>query len=117
VTTTSYNWHQHDEEWEPDWKYGFFYGILYRGRSACREKVIVSGDYRVTMKKLWEEYIDELHLRFAIPALPLVIPPVNTPKAVLEGIDAASRIIWADPAGAANGLRRAVEAVLDDQGP
>ena len=115
VTTTSYDWHEDDEAWEPEWKHGFFHGILYCGRSACREKVIVSGEYRVTMIKLWEKYIDELRLRFAIPALPLVIPPANTPKAALEGIEAASRIVWTDPAGAANGLRRAVEAVLDDQ--
>jgi Domain of unknown function (DUF4145) len=115
VTTTSYDRHEHDDGWEPEWKHGFFYGILFCGRSACREKVIVSGEYRVTMKRIWEEYIDELRLRFAIPALPLVIPPTNTPNAVLEGIDAASRIVWTDPAGAANGLRRAVEAVLDNQ--
>jgi len=115
VTTTSYDWHKDDEDWEPDWEHGFFYGILYCGRSVCREKVIVSGEYRVTEKIPWEEYVGELRLRFAIPAFPLIIPPVSTPEAVLEGIDAASRIVWTDPAGAANGLRRAVEAVLDDQ--
>lgn len=114
VTTTSYDWHRDDEEWEPDWKHGFFYGILHCGRSVCREKVIVSGEYQVTEKGSWE-YVDELRLRFAIPAFPLIIPPVGMPEAVLEGIDAASRSVWADPAGAANGLRRAVEAVLDDQ--
>src|SRR6202035_4696784 len=115
VTTTSYDWHRDDDNWEPDWESGFFHGILYCGRSTCREKVIVSGEYQVTEKIPWQDYIKELLLRFAIPAFPLVIPPAVTPEAVLEGIDAASRIVWADPAGAANGLRRAVEAVLDQQ--
>jgi Domain of unknown function (DUF4145) len=114
VTTTSYDWHRDDDGWEPDWEHGFFHGILYCGRSACREKVIVSGEYRVTETVHWE-YVSELRLRFAIPAFPLIIPPASSPEAALEGIDAASRIIWTDPAGAANGLRRAVEAILDDQ--
>jgi len=114
VTTTSYDWHIDDDEWEPDWENGFFHGILYCGRSACREKVIVSGEYRVTEIASWD-YSPELRLRFAIPAFPLIIAPARTPEAVTEGIDAASRIVWTDPGGAANGLRRAVEAILDDQ--
>lgn len=115
VTTTIYDWHKDDQEWEPEWESGFFHGILYCGRSACREKIIVSGEYRVTAIITWQEYVKELRLRFAIPALPLIIPPANTPESLLEGIDAASRTVWTDPAGAANGLRRTVEAILDNQ--
>jgi Domain of unknown function (DUF4145) len=119
VTTANYDRHQRDEDWEPDWKHGYFYGILYCARPACDEKVIVSGAYRVSMTTTprWygDDYEDQLRLRYAIPALPLAIPPAKTPETVMEGIVAASRVVWTDPAGAANGLRRSVEALLNHQ--
>jgi hypothetical protein len=60
-------------------------------------------------------YDNPLRLRFAWPSLPLLNPPAKTPEAVLEHLELASRIVWADPGSAANALRRCVEAVLDQQ--
>ena len=116
VTTTDYDRNKDDEAWEPDWEYGFFHGILYCARPACAEKVIVSGEYRVveSQTEAWV-YYDQFRLRYAIPALPLAVAPPDTPKAIVDEIERASRIVWADPAGAANALRRAVEALLDYQ--
>lgn len=117
VNTTSYDRHENDEDWEPDWKHGFFHGVLFCARPACREKVIVSGEYRVSEDKYeWHTYHDELRLKYAIPALPLAMPPKKTPDTIIAGIEIASRIVWADPASAANALRRSVEALLDHQG-
>lgn len=103
-----------DPRWEPEWISGFFHGVLYCGRNACREKVVVTGDYFVDSND-YGEPTGFLRLCFAIPALPLATPPKGTPASVLERIDDASRVVWADPASAANGLRRAVEALLDEQ--
>lgn len=114
VTTAVYDRNEKAEDWEPDWDQGFFHGVLYCGRVACQEKVIVSGQYRTEFITP-NEVERQLRLRYAIPAMPLMKPPTKTPDAVMEGIVDASRVVWTSPAGAANGLRRSVEALLDHQ--
>lgn len=116
VTTTSYDRNIDDDAWEPDWEHGFFHGVLYCGRSACKEKMVVSGEYRMNECRKAYEYHQQFRLRYAIPAIPLAAPPANTPKVIVDEIERASSIVWADPAGAANALRRAVEALLNHQG-
>jgi hypothetical protein len=117
VTTANSDRHRDDPDWEPEWVFGFFHGVIYCNRYACQEKVIVSGEYRVEMKPHGEygDYGDFLRLRFAIPALPLVSPPDETPQGILERLEDASRVVWTEPAAAANGLRRCVEALLDHE--
>jgi hypothetical protein len=51
-----------------------------------------------------------------MPAFPLATPPLGTPGDVVAELDSASRVVWADPKSAANGLRRCIEAVLEHQG-
>ncbi|MEV5967840.1 DUF4145 domain-containing protein [Kribbella sp. NPDC051952] len=111
--TQSKNARDH-EDWDPDWINGYFQGVLRCGRSGCGEIVLATGEWAVT----WDpngQYSDVLRLRFAIPALPLAVPPTGTPLEVIDRIDEASRVVWSDPASAANGLRRAVESLLDAQ--
>jgi hypothetical protein len=114
VTTTDYDRHREDEDWLPDWEHGFFHGVLRCGRPACAERVVVSGEFRYAEISPWG-YHDQFHLRYAIPALPLAVLPLHTPDTIVKEIDKASRVVWADPAGAANALRRSVEALLDHQ--
>jgi len=106
--------HGDHPNWEPEWIFGFFHGALYCARPVCREIVIVSGQFRVEMGSDGN-YQNEIRLRYAIPALPLAIPPPNTPPAVVAGLEEASRVVWTDPLSAANGLRRCVEALLDHE--
>lgn len=103
-----------EDDWEPEYWLGVFHGLLVCARPQCRERVVVVGDWG-TQGDGRGDYENSMRLRFAWPALPLVDPPAKTPDAVLERLDEASRVVWADPGSAANGLRRCVEAVLDHQ--
>lgn len=114
VTTANYDRNADHPDWDPDWEHGFFHGVLFCGRPICREKVVVSGEYRVQwdgVDSVWPS----LRLRFAIPAIPLITPPGRVPQAVLDYLESANCAIWAEPSASANALRRCVEAVLDDQ--
>jgi hypothetical protein len=102
--------------WDPDWLIGGFHGVLVCTRPQCEERVIVAGEYHTDVSDdPNEQYTDYYRLRFAWPAIPLMIPPAATPQAVLDRLEEASRVVWADPGSAANALRRCVEAVLDHQ--
>jgi hypothetical protein len=102
--------------WDPDWMVGRFHGVLVCPRPQCDERVIVAGDFRTgASTDPTEQYQDYYRLRFTWPAIPLMIPPAATPQSVVDRLDEASRVVWADPASAANALRRCVEAVLDHQ--
>ncbi|MEU6331999.1 DUF4145 domain-containing protein [Streptomyces sp. NPDC047049] len=64
----------------------------------------------------YESYYEHLHPKFFMPALPLVETSSACPKAVQDCIKAASKVLWVDPNSAANRLRTAVEALMDEQG-
>lgn len=51
-----------------------------------------------------------------LPALPMVESRDLCPSEVGERVDAAAKILWLDPNAAANRIRAAVEALMDDQG-
>jgi uncharacterized protein DUF4145 len=84
--------------------------------------VAVAGDFKVGPAPLapdgnwYGEYDDMFQLRFALPALPIITPPAETPEAVKAAIQSASQILWTDPSAAANRLRFAIEALLTDRG-
>jgi len=109
--------YREDQNWEPDWIVGHFHGVLRCGRSSCGELVIISGEYRVDEDHnedgLWYgQYAELYRLRYAIPALPIVLMPTEIPDAVRDAVTAASRILWTDPNSAGNRLRTAVEDLL-----
>lgn len=93
---------------------GTFHGLLRCAIPACRETVAVAGDFAVDVDApedgQWE--FDFLRLRFALPALKIILPPASTPKSVTKAIDSAAVIIWADPSAAANRLRFAIDELL-----
>lgn len=93
---------------------GMFHGLLVCARPQCEERVVVAGEWTTDVDD-YGHYTAYLLLRFAIPAIPLMTAPPGTPEKVTLRIEEASRVVWADPASAANGLRRAVEVVLDHQ--
>lgn len=107
---------QAHDNWEPDWLYGVFHGLLVCSRPQCGERVAVAGDYNTSdSDEPGQQYTDYYQLRFALPPIPLMIPPAATPASVIERLELANLVVWADPSSAANALRRCVEAVLDDQ--
>src|SRR4051812_4244026 len=80
------------EDWAPDWITGHFTGTLRCSRVACREPVVVAGDYSVD----WTWYEDDgeayngpgdyLKIRFAQPPIPIMVCPPTTPEDVQQRI-------------------------------
>lgn len=83
----------------PDDLSGTFHGLLRCAVSTCRESVAVAGDYAVDFDARQDDRTqkyDFYRLRFALPALKIILPPTRTPKPVTKAIDSAATIIWAD---------------------
>lgn len=110
---------QDDPDWDPEWIFGYFHGVLICNRGSCREKVVVVGEYRVlpvdneqaqSPGLLWGSYY---RLSYTIPPLPIVLIPAGAPEEVRARVTEASRVIWTDPGAAANRLRLAIEELLN----
>jgi hypothetical protein len=98
---------------------GTFHGQLICAIPTCRETVAIAGDYAVDVDVEDDGtsgYFDLFRLRFATPALKIILPPRRTPRAVTRAIDSAAAIMWADPNAAANRLRVAIDEVLTAYG-
>ncbi|MFD7030227.1 DUF4145 domain-containing protein [Streptomyces sp. NPDC059917] len=119
---TSKRWRSESwDDWEPDWEHGGFHGILRCGKTSC-DAVRVVGEMRVVADHdedgMWDgnSWEVEFNPKFFYPALPLLQIHQGVPQEVLGRVSAASAVLWADPSSAANRLRSAVEALMDDQG-
>ncbi|MFF9070541.1 DUF4145 domain-containing protein [Streptomyces sp. NPDC014891] len=111
---------EYSGEWEPDWFYGGFHCVLRCSKGGC-DLVRVVGkagmDHLLDDQGRWYGgWINLLTPSFFHPALPLVQRREGIPRSVQDRIDAASAVLWVDPSSAANRLRSAVEALMDDQG-
>jgi hypothetical protein len=94
-------------------------GLLRCARQSCRETVAVAGDYMVDFDATEDGRTQDFNfylLRFALPALKIIVPPERTPESVTKAIDSAAVIIWADPSAAANRLRFAIDELLTANG-
>ncbi|MFF9351248.1 DUF4145 domain-containing protein [Streptomyces sp. NPDC014734] len=115
---TSKSWRNH-EAWEPEWIQGDFLCILTCQKGAC-DHVRVVGHSAVEATGNWEwegeQYEQRLTPTMFFPALPLLESRPLCPKEVGKRMDIAAKIIWLDPNSAANRIRSAVEALMDEQG-
>lgn len=106
---------QSHPDWEPDWVYGNFSCLLRCQKPGC-DPVRAVGDTGLYLARSEDGYVNFYSPKFFLPHLPLIESYDLCPPPIQERIDAAAKIIWADPSSAANRLRSAVEALLDDQG-
>jgi Domain of unknown function (DUF4145) len=98
---------------------GTFHGLLKCAAHSRREAVAVAGDNLVDYDARDDGRtveFDFYRLRFALPALRIIVPPTRTPEAVTKAIDSAALIIWADPGAAANRLPFAIDELLTAYG-
>ncbi|MGZ2361667.1 DUF4145 domain-containing protein [Streptomyces sp. 372A] len=111
---TSKSWHTH-EGWDPDWIQGDFVCLLACSKSTC-DLVRVVGGSQVVYTDAWEGEQYEAHLTptMFFPALPLLQNRLLCPEKVGEQVDTAAKILWLDPNSAANRIRTAVEALMDE---
>jgi hypothetical protein len=111
---------QAHDSWEPDWIEGSFVTRLRCASSSCKEATLVIGEMRVkpVMHGLsWHgEYDEFLTPRYFYPSLrvPATLPP-KVPPGVVDLLEKAVAVIWQDPNAAANRLRAAIEAILDQK--
>lgn len=100
--------------------YGGFHCILRCGNNACDLVRVVGKESLVAdfdEHGMWNgEYCERFEPNLFLPALPLVESRAACPPPVQERADAAAKLIWLDASSAANRLRSAIEALLDDQG-
>ncbi|MET9459950.1 DUF4145 domain-containing protein [Streptomyces canus] len=105
-----------EEVWEPEWIQGTFHCVLTCRKGSC-DHVRVIGEMTVGWGRRDDvQYEKFLTPNMFIPALPLLESRGLCPEEVKERVDAASKILWVDPNAAANRIRAAVEALMDDRG-
>lgn len=98
---------------------GIFHGLLRCAIPTCREAVAIVGDYCVDPDADddgWTSMFDFFRLRFATPALKIILPPPMTPEPAIKAIESAAAVVWADPNAAANRLRVAIDELLTAYG-
>ncbi|MEV5441271.1 DUF4145 domain-containing protein [Streptomyces sp. NPDC052644] len=111
-SNTSSSRHSHE-----DMMNGGFHAVLNCGNRSC-DLVRVVGDWGLSsgFGEDGAAYDDYLIPKFFAPALPLIESHDLCPGPVQDRIDMAAKIIFVDPSSAANRLRAATEALMDDQG-
>ncbi|MCX4429272.1 DUF4145 domain-containing protein [Streptomyces mirabilis] len=114
-SVTSKSLHDHDA-WEPEWIQGGFHCVLTCRKETC-DHVRVIGEMTVDYAGLQDvQYEQYLTPTMFFPALPMLESRDLCPSEVGERVDAAAKILWLDPNAAANRIRAAVEALMDDRG-
>ena len=117
----------YDVSGEPEDLSGTFHGVMKCVIPTCRESVVIAGDYRVDIAGDYRVDFDPeddgtsiyrqfFRLRFATPALKIILPPPDTPEPVVRAIESAAAVVWADANSAANRLRVAIDEVLTAYG-
>nr|WTB29852.1 DUF4145 domain-containing protein [Streptomyces sp. NBC_00830] len=115
---TSKAWHSHDA-WDPDFANGWFNGMLRCGKKTC-DLVRVSGKMSVVLEVKGPGGWDNASCaawftpNVFLPTLPLIEHHDGYAKSVQGLIDVAAKVIWLDPSSAANRLRSATEALMDE---
>lgn len=104
------------EAWDPDWITGSF--VMTPACHACGKITVLAGehkvDYKTSLDGTWHgDYEDFFRLRAASPGIRLIDVPDRTPDDVQTAVREAASVMWASPSSAVNGLRRAVERMLD----
>lgn len=98
---------------------GTFHGVLRCAIPTCRETVAIVGDYCVDPDVEEDGRTSEhdfFRLRYATPALKILLPPAGAPEPVIKAIDSAAAVVWADANAAANRLRVAIDELLTAYG-
>jgi hypothetical protein len=115
-TTNSKNARNHPD-WEPFWIHERFSVLL--KCSHCMDPVFAVGDVAASEEYDLEDghsfLLEKLDPKFFSPAPPIISVPPQCPKKVGVQISSASSLFWSSPPSAANGVRVAVELLMDDQ--
>ena len=95
------------------------HGLLRCAIPACREAVAIADDYGVDLDikdDARTAEFDFFRLRFATPALKIILSPPATPEPVMKAIESAAAVVWVDANAAADRLRVAIDELLTAYG-
>lgn len=107
-------------EWEPDWISGRFVALLECDFNPCKEIASISGNYGVDIDVSFdyngepEQGYADFYQVLSISPSPLPIRPIKAaPESVRESLATAAGLLWRSEEAAANGIRQAVEHLMD----
>lgn len=112
-----------NEEWEPDWIYGVFSGILECNNQSCGDFISICGKMRANQQ---EEYYEELnrveifchnymYIELAIPELNIFNIENDVPDNIKTAIRNSFKLFWTDNSSCGNKIRTVVELIMDDK--
>ena len=109
------------EAWDPEWVVRRFSAILICTNPACGDKVFVCGDVDLEIVDFLDEQgehdsfpNDLFSPQYFLPSPPVFRSPAKSPDEVNIQLDRAFSLYWSDTSSAANRLRVAVEALLNE---
>jgi hypothetical protein len=113
----------HLDEFEPDWEYGVFAGLLKCGNSQCLDSIIVTGDYDMDDYYIYDHEEDQhyravrkrLTVKHVNPSLQFFQINENVPETIRKAIQESFVLFWADVSSSANKIRIAVECLLNER--
>lgn len=111
--------HGHDA-WDPSWVSGRFVCLLECDFAPCEEIASVSGTYIVDFEETFDyegrpeqTWVDFFQVQ-AISPSPLPIRPIKaTPETIKNCLAKAAALLWQSEEAAANGIRQAIEHLMD----
>jgi hypothetical protein len=112
--------HSH-EAWEPDWIRYVYSGLLVCTNDQCKEVVATGGKGSVDGVQIYDgngapdlDWLDHFRPTYFLPHLKLFPVPKQCPEEVASHVARSFGIFFAEPQGAANCVRMAVEALLTE---
>jgi hypothetical protein len=126
VKPNSFHFHEgalsrqsHNEEaFEPGWVEWRFTALLVCNNERCQEGIAVSGKGTVDQFTREDEadwdYVNVYHPQYVNPSPRLITLPEDCPQPVGDALRRAMIAQWSDASAAANHIRKAVEALLDE---
>jgi hypothetical protein len=111
-----------NEDWEPDWIFGQFTGVLTCNNKKCGDIVIVTGRMNVHGDYEQDEQFEGYDLVFVEYLYPKIfIPPLNifnihkdVPKDISNTIRDSFNLFWIDTSSCGNKIRTVVELIMDE---
>jgi hypothetical protein len=111
-------------DWEHEWDQQRFSGLLQCDNAQCKEVCCISGT--TSQVEVYEDccedgierqcFVDGYDVRYIYPSpLPFRMSQ-KVPKEIADLLRRSTELYWADPEGAANKLRQAIEVLLTEQG-
>ena len=112
-----------EEDWDPEWVWGQFTGILKCDDEKCGETVVMAGRMDVQGDHEYDEqfegynfvYLEYLRPNIFMPTLNIFQIHKDVPKDICKAIKESFKLFWIDSSSCGNKIRTVVELIMDEQ--